>query len=37
MPTDRPEQIFGIVYSISAIGLSWAAAIVLNRHKGELT
>ena len=37
MPTDRPDIIFGIVYSILAITFSWATAIVLNRHKGDLT
>ena len=36
MPTDRPDQIFGIVYSILAITFSWATAIVLNRHKADL-
>lgn len=36
MPTDRPDQIFGIVYSILAIVFSWATAIVLNRRKANL-
>ena len=36
MPTDRPDQIFGIVYSILAIVFSWATAIVLNRHGADL-
>src|ERR1700739_3839476 len=36
MPTDRPDQIFGIVYSILAITFSWATAIVLNRQKTDL-
>jgi hypothetical protein len=36
MPTDRPDQIFGIVYSILAIGFSWATAIALNRRKADL-
>jgi hypothetical protein len=36
MPTGRPDQIFGIVYSILAITFSWATAIVLNRHKSDL-
>ena len=36
MPTDRPDQIFGIVYSVLAITLSWATAIALNRHKADL-
>jgi hypothetical protein len=36
MPTDRPDQIFGIVYSILAISFSWATAIVLNRRKADL-
>ena len=37
MATGRPDQIFGIVYSILAITFSWATAIVLNRHKADLT
>jgi hypothetical protein len=36
MPTDRPDQIFGIVYSTLAIVFSWATAIVLNRRKADL-
>jgi len=36
MPTDRPDQIFGIVYSILAIVFSWATALVLNRRKADL-
>jgi hypothetical protein len=36
MPTDRPDQIFGIVYSLLAIMFSWATAIVLNRQKTDL-
>jgi hypothetical protein len=36
MPTDRPDQIFGIIYSLLAIMFSWATAIVLNRQKTDL-
>jgi hypothetical protein len=37
MPTSRGDQVFGIVYSILALVLTWATAIFLSRHKGELT
>ena len=37
MPTQRPDQIFGIVYSVLAITFSWATAIALNRHKADLS
>jgi hypothetical protein len=36
-PTERSQQIFGIVFSILAIGGSWLAAILLNRRRAELT
>ena len=37
VPTSRGDQVFGIVYSILALVLTWATAILLNRHKDELT
>lgn len=37
MPTSRGDQVFGIVYSILALVLTWATAIVLRRHKDELS
>lgn len=36
-PTERGQQIFGIVYSILAIGGAWLAAILLNRRRAALT
>lgn len=35
MPTDKNEQIFGIVYTILAFVLTWAA-IAINRRKAAL-
>jgi len=35
-PTNRAEQIFGIVYSILALSLSWGTAILLSRRKSDL-
>jgi hypothetical protein len=37
MPTSRGDQAFGIVYSILALVLTWATAILLSRHRDELT
>ena len=37
MPTSRGDQVFGIVYSILALVLTWATAMFLSRHKDELT
>jgi hypothetical protein len=36
VPTSRGDQVFGIVYSILALVLTWATAILLSRHKDEL-
>lgn len=36
MPTERGQQIFGIVYSILAIAGAWIAAIQLSRRKAQL-
>ena len=36
-PTSRGDQVFGIVYSILALVLTWATAMFLSRHKDELT
>ncbi len=36
-PTSRGDQVFGIAYSLLALVLTWATAILLSRHKGELT
>jgi len=36
-PTERSEQIFGIVYSILALSLTWGTAILLNRRQVDLT
>ena len=36
-PPTRGEQIFGIVYSIVALVLTWGTAILLSRRKAELT
>jgi hypothetical protein len=37
VPTSPGDQVFGIVYSILALVLTWATAILLNRHQDELT
>src|SRR5690242_18424253 len=36
-PTTRGDQIFGIVYSILALALSWGLASMLARRKADLT
>jgi hypothetical protein len=36
-PTSRSDQIFGIVYSLLALLLSWGTAVLLSRRKGDLT
>ncbi len=36
MPPTREEQIFGIVYSILALVLTWGTAILLSRRRTEL-
>ena len=36
-PASQSEMIFGIVYSILALALTWGAAISLTRSKAELT
>jgi hypothetical protein len=36
-PAARAEQIFGIVYSILALLLTWGTAILLKRRKSALT
>jgi len=36
-PASQGEMIFGIVYSILALALTWGAAISLTRSKAELT
>jgi hypothetical protein len=35
-PTDRNEQIFGIVYTIVALTISWATAFTLFRRRAQL-
>jgi hypothetical protein len=36
-PASRGEMIFGIVYIVFALAFSWGAAILLSRHKEDLT
>jgi hypothetical protein len=36
-PASRDEMIFGLVYIVFALAFSWGTAILLRRHKGELT
>ena len=36
-PASRGEMIFGLVYIVFALAFSWGAAVLLSRHKGELT
>ncbi|HYL57890.1 MAG TPA: hypothetical protein VEU51_03395, partial [Candidatus Acidoferrales bacterium] len=36
-PTERGDQIFGIVYSILAVAITWGTAIYLSRRKADLT
>jgi hypothetical protein len=35
-PAARSEQIFGIVYSILAVAITWGTAIYLSRRKADL-
>lgn len=35
-PTNTGEQVFGIVFSVLAIGGSWAVALILTRRRAEL-
>jgi hypothetical protein len=36
-PTGRGDQIFGIVYSILAVAITWGTAIYLSRRKADLS
>jgi hypothetical protein len=36
-PASQGEMIFGLVYIVFALAFSWGTAILLSRHKGELT
>jgi hypothetical protein len=36
-PPSRNEMIFGIAYIIFALAFSWGTAVLLTRHKSELT
>jgi hypothetical protein len=36
-PSSRGEMIFGIVYIVLALVLSWGTAVLLSRRKGDLT
>jgi hypothetical protein len=36
-PASRNEMIFGLVYIVFALAFSWGTAVLLTRHKGELT
>jgi hypothetical protein len=36
-PASRDEMVFGLFYIIFALAFSWATAVLLSRHKGELT
>ena len=36
MPTNKNEQIFGIVYTALALIFTWATAIAINRRKANL-
>jgi hypothetical protein len=36
-PSSRADIIFGIVYSILALAVSWGTAILLSRSKADLT
>lgn len=36
-PASQGEMIFGLVYIVFALAFSWGTAIILSRHKGELT
>jgi hypothetical protein len=36
-PASRGDMIFGLVYIVFALAFSWGTAVLLRRHKGELT
>ena len=36
-PASQGDMIFGLVYIVFAFAFSWGTAILLSRHKGELT
>ena len=36
-PASRGEMVFGLFYIIFALAFSWGTAVLLSRHKGELT
>jgi hypothetical protein len=36
-PASRSEMIFGIFYIVFALAFSWGTAVLLSRHKGDLT
>jgi hypothetical protein len=36
-PASRGEMIFGLAYIVFALAFSWGTAVLLSRHKGELT
>jgi len=36
-PASQGEMIFGIVYIVLALALSWGTAILLSRHQADLT
>jgi hypothetical protein len=35
-PTSKGEQIFGLVYVVLALALSWGTAMLLRRHRADL-
>jgi hypothetical protein len=36
-PTSRGDMIFGLFYIVFALAFSWGTAVLLSRHKDELT
>jgi hypothetical protein len=36
-PASRGEMIFGLLYIVFALAFSWGTAVLLTRHKGELS
>jgi hypothetical protein len=36
-PASQGEMIFGIVYIVGALALSWGTAVLLRRHQSDLT
>jgi hypothetical protein len=36
-PASRGDMIFGLVYIVFALAFSWGTAVLLTRHKSELT